>query len=60
MMGWYIWYRTADAAWRKEAKIEMEKDTADDENDEGALEEGSEKSSVRSSHVSPDVRSGKR
>ncbi|KAJ9614554.1 hypothetical protein H2200_002691 [Cladophialophora chaetospira] len=62
MMGWYVWYRTADAAWRKEAKIEMEKEAADndaeDEKNED-VEGGCEKSSIRSSRRFQSVKSGK-
>lgn len=46
MLGWYFWYRAADSAWRREAKLEME--TSQDV-EEGTS--GSEKSA--SIEVSP-------
>ncbi len=62
MVGWYIWYKTADAAWRKVAKVEMEAEEEDEEEDEEEkdLEGGSKDGSIRSSKRSPSVRSGKR
>jgi hypothetical protein len=58
MAGWYIWYRTADAAWRKEAKVEMGENDEAEKEDEN--EDESEKGSVRSSQRSQSIKSGKR
>jgi hypothetical protein len=65
MGGWYIWYRTADAAWRREAKVEME-ESEDHDVEEGEVVDvecmDSEKGSVRSNRRSASwsIRTGKR
>lgn len=41
MAGWYFWYRAADSAWRREAKLEMETSTSVEEGKGGSEKAGS-------------------